>query len=246
MSEQRDLFTTGSWLLADSVVFDLETTGLSPSDDEIIQIAAVRIRDGRVTPRDRFFSYVKPRRRIDSYITYLTGITNDHVRGAPRAFDILRQFTCFCGNSLLIGHNARAFDVPFLRSACSKRRAVLRDLQYVDSMHLSWLLWGREQGVSHSLDEVVSRLRVRRQGARRHDARGDVKLLAECVLMLTERLDRSGRGRLPKVYTIGLPMGTADRPTAPNMAINPTVSGVTPVANGGNRRAVRPARSGRR
>jgi len=212
---ERNLFHVSSNILANAVVFDLETTGLSPSNDEIIQIAAVRIQAGKVNARDQFFSYVKPRRKIDPFITSLTGITNRHVKGAPRPLEILKRFSAFCGDSLLIAHNGHAFDVPFLRSACGGRKTSFREYRYIDSMHLSWLIWGRERGVSHSLDHVVARLRVDRHAARRHDARGDVALLADCVLRLIDRLDRVGWQREPKVYSCTLPSEVTKRAAAP-------------------------------
>src|SRR5262249_16962971 len=155
--------------------------GLSPEADEIIQIAAIRIRDGRVRQDDAFSTYVRPHLRIDSFITYLTGITNRQVRHAPQLMTVLKTFSDYCENSLLLGNNIHRFDGPFLRSAC-QRLTSGRRLRYIDSMHLSWLIWGRAAGVSHSLDEVIRRLRVRRRGLRRHDARGDVVLLAHCIL----------------------------------------------------------------
>src|SRR6266699_1906643 len=169
-------------LLRDLVVFDLETTGLSPSYDEIIQVAAVRVFDGVIRAKDSFFSYVKPQYAIDPFITELTGITNRHVRHAPTALEGLRQFSEYCDNSLLVAHNGHIFDIPFLGRVWAVERCRIRQARYIDSLHLSWRLWGRSKGTSHGLDRVIARLRVRVSGARRHDARGDVMLLARCVV----------------------------------------------------------------
>ena len=139
MDLHRDTLNNGAKLLSNTVVFDLETTGLSPSDDEIIQIAAVRIERGTIRTTDQFFSYVKPNRSIESFITSLTGITNDHVKTAPTALPALTQFSAFCADSHLIAHNGHAFDIPFIRSACGSKLANSREYRYFDSMHLSWL-----------------------------------------------------------------------------------------------------------
>jgi len=117
MSEGDNLFGGGFDGLSNVVVFDLETTGLSPSNDEIIQIAAVKIGGGKVLANDSFFSYVRPTRRISSFITDLTGITDDDVEDAPPSLDALKQFAAFCGDSLLVAHNGHAFDIPFIRSS---------------------------------------------------------------------------------------------------------------------------------
>ncbi len=195
-------------LLKDLVIFDLETTGLSPVDDSIIQIAAVRVVNGRIDPGDRFFTYVDPGQAIDSFITDLTGITDEDVRGAPGAHQAVSQFSEFCGSSLLVAHNGHAFDIPFLQRASMRRRRSRRPVQYIDSMHLSWQIWGRAHGVSHSLDRVVARLRVRTGGIPRHDARGDVQLLAGCVKELLGRMMKANHGYTLNVYKCHLPTAT--------------------------------------
>ena len=76
----------------DFVVFDLETTGLSPYSEEIIQIAAVRMNRGVVLESESFATYVNPGRRISSFITSYTGITNQHVMAAPDPVEALARF----------------------------------------------------------------------------------------------------------------------------------------------------------
>jgi DNA polymerase III epsilon subunit family exonuclease len=191
--------------LRNLVVFDLETTGLSPQDDEIIQIAALRIVDGEIAAGEDFFSYVKPRRRIDPFITGFTGITDRDVHEAPGPVEVLARFSRYCGDALLVAHNGHTFDVPFLRRACDRRRCSVRQVSYIDSLHLSWGVWGRARGVSHALDRVVSRLRVATEGIRRHDARGDVALLSRCVVKLLDRLERSADEHSVNVYPCVLP-----------------------------------------
>jgi DNA polymerase III epsilon subunit family exonuclease len=205
MDMRRDTLTKGERLLSNVVVFDLETTGLSPTDDEIIQIAAVRIERGVIQTMDRFISYVKPNRSIASFIISLTGITNERLKTAPGALSALKKFSAFCGDALLIAHNGHAFDIQFIRSACCNSMSNIREFRYFDSMHLSWLAWGRERYRSHSLDAVVSRLQINTEHSRRHDAQGDVTLLAQCVVRLVERLDRDGWQRQPTVYYCVLP-----------------------------------------
>jgi len=163
----------------DIVVFDLETTGLSPYSEEIIQIAAVRMRGGAILEEDAFATYVNPGRRISNFITGYTGICNSHVENAPKPPDALADFSKFVGDAILIAHNGQRFDMPFIRETCLRNRMPTRSIGFIDSMAFSRKLWGGRGG--HGLDAVMSRLRLGANGARRHDARGDVQILAEAV-----------------------------------------------------------------
>lgn len=195
-----------SSLFQDLVVFDLETTGLSPQNSEIIQIAAARIQRGEILEKPVFFSYVKPKQKISAFITEYTGITNRDVSRAPRAVDVLTKFSVYCGEAVLIAHNGHRFDIPFLRAACKRRTRRIREVKYIDSMHLSWQVWGRARGKSHSLDNVALRLRIAQEDIRRHDARGDVELTARCIIKLFSRLRQIGDAPKLKVYTGVLPI----------------------------------------
>jgi len=98
--------------LTEFVIFDVETTGLSPTDgDRIIEIAAVKIKEGRVL--NRFYSLVNPQRPIPSQATMVNNITDDMVAEAPLAADILPQMIHFIGGACVAGHNVR-FDLNFL------------------------------------------------------------------------------------------------------------------------------------
>jgi len=93
------------------VVLDIETTGLDPSYDEIIELSAIRIVDD--VQVDSFSSLVKPINPIDDFITGLTGITNDMVSKAPSIEEILPQFCEFLGGNIIVGHNVN-FDINFI------------------------------------------------------------------------------------------------------------------------------------
>jgi len=98
--------------LTEFVIFDVETTGLSPIDgDRIIEIAAVKVKGTRVV--DKFYSLVNPQRSIPSQATMVNNITDDMVTTAPMAGDILPQMINFIGGACVAGHNVR-FDLNFL------------------------------------------------------------------------------------------------------------------------------------
>lgn len=96
------------------VVFDVETTGLSVSHDVIIELAAVKIKDGSII--DRFETFVNPHRSLSVQTTELTGITDDMVKDAPELHEIIPSFVDFLAGSVLVAHNAR-FDMGFLQAA---------------------------------------------------------------------------------------------------------------------------------
>lgn len=170
----------------EAVIFDLETTGLSPYNDEIIQIAGVRMRAGKVMETDFFSTYVKPKGKISSFISSYTGITEAHVKNAPRSKDALFDFSKFVGNSTLIAHNGQRFDMPFIRESCLRDKIPTRKIDFIDSIHFSKQIWGGRGG--HGLDAVMSRLNIVANENRRHDARGDVHILAEAVRIMWSEL----------------------------------------------------------
>ncbi len=97
---------------ADSfVVFDIETTGFSPEKNQIIEIGAVKVVNGAIT--DRFSSFVNPDVPIPFEIEQLTGISDDMVLTADPIDVVLPEFLRFCGESVLVAHNA-SFDVSFI------------------------------------------------------------------------------------------------------------------------------------
>ena len=97
--------------LSDYVVLDLETTGLKPGVDKIIEIGMVKVADGK--PCDTFSSLINPEKPIPTRITKITGITNKDAAVAPLFSAIASQIASFLGTSLILGHNI-GFDLSFL------------------------------------------------------------------------------------------------------------------------------------
>ncbi len=98
------------------VVFDLETTGFSPEYAEIIEIGAIRVKEGII--KERFRTYVNPRRGIPKQITELTGISAEQTARAPRIEEAIERFLSFIGDDILIAHNA-SFDLRFVCTVCA-------------------------------------------------------------------------------------------------------------------------------
>ena len=99
------------------VCFDLETTGLSKTDDVITEIGAVVLEGGEV--KERFQTFVNPQRRLAPNIIQLTGITDDMLVGAPSQEEAIRSFLAFVDGRPLAAHNAE-FDISFIRAGCEK------------------------------------------------------------------------------------------------------------------------------
>lgn len=169
-------------------IYDLETTGLHPETDDLIQIAAVRFCQGQMIAEDAFFSFARPRSRISSFIESYTGIGNHHVAQAPSPGQVLCAFSAWLGDSTLIAHNGLRFDSKFLAATSRRHGPAVRDIPCIDSIHISKLLFGKTRGLGHSLDHVKSRLGLAETALRRHDARGDVDLLARAVAAMSQRL----------------------------------------------------------
>ncbi len=99
------------------VVVDTETTGLRALEERIIEIAAVRIKGGRIT--EQFSRLIDPGRSIPFFITRLTGISDEDVAGEEGAESVMPEFMNFLGDSVFIAHNAR-FDMSFVNSELSR------------------------------------------------------------------------------------------------------------------------------
>lgn len=98
----------------DYTVLDLETTGLNPTSDLIIEFAAVRVRGGNAV--DTFQSLCDPGFPIPPQIEMITGITSEMVRSAPNPRSILPDFLDFVGDDFVVGHNV-LFDVRFIAAS---------------------------------------------------------------------------------------------------------------------------------
>ena len=150
------LFAALPFLAPMFVIYDLETTGLRPDDCEIIQIAAVRFREGRLNHAETFFSYARPALPIPAFIVRYTGVTDRHVAEAPRPHEVLQQFAEFVGADCgLIAHNGHRFDSRFLDATCRRHGLGTRQVHSIDSLHFSRRLFGTARGTGHGMDYPV-------------------------------------------------------------------------------------------
>ncbi|MBR6796857.1 MAG: PHP domain-containing protein, partial [Clostridia bacterium] len=165
------------------VVFDLETTGFSPIDDQIIEIGAVKIEKGEIT--QRFSTFVNPGRHIPDNITEITSITDDMVKDAPAIGAILPDFEKFCNGCVLVAHNAN-FDVGFMRVVYEKA-GIEFDYCYLDTLELCRALFTDQK--RHGLAAMVKHLNITLDNHHRavDDAEATAEILKRCFTLLKDR-----------------------------------------------------------
>lgn len=170
--------------LSDSyVVFDIETTGFSSSRNRIIEIGAVRVVNGNIT--DKFSTFVNPDVPIPFEIEQLTGINDNMVLPYPKIDEILPQFLEFCGDSVLVAHNA-SFDVGFIAYNAS-RLNIAFDPTVIDTVALARLLLPKLN--RYKLDTVAKALNISLENHHRavDDAGCTAEIFVAFVRMLRDR-----------------------------------------------------------
>ncbi|MBO5327948.1 MAG: 3'-5' exonuclease, partial [Clostridia bacterium] len=123
-----------SEIIDDYCVIDIETTGLNEKYDQIIEIAAIRVRDNKIT--DTFTSLIKPSITIPIDSTAINGITNEMVKNAPTIKEILPKFVEFIGKDTVIGHYV-SFDLKFIDRYCIRELGKSFTNKSLDTCHLS-------------------------------------------------------------------------------------------------------------
>lgn len=168
-------------------VFDTETTGLNPSGgDQIIQIGAVRIVNGRLLAQESYEQLVHPGRDIPEAGIPIHGITPEMVANQPRIEQVLPVFHRFAADSVLVAHNA-AFDMKFLQ-LLELRTGLAFNQPVLDTLLLSAVAHPNQE--SHRLEAIAERFGLTIFG--RHTALGDAMVTAEVWLHLIGQLEKMG------------------------------------------------------
>ena len=157
-------------LAKDAIVLDLETTGLSPAKDKIIQIAILKIFADPNKEPERKVRYVNPGRPIPKKVTDITGITDEMVKNQPTFDKLAKGIVSFIGNADLITYNGNRFDIPFLIEELNRCNIELdmSDRKCVDVKRLFHRMEPRDLRAAH-------RKFTGREIENAHDAGADVQ-----------------------------------------------------------------------
>lgn len=162
------------------VVFDVETTGFDSVENEIIEIGAVKLKEGKMC--ETFSTFVKPAKPIPDEITKLTTITDDMVKDAPNIKQVMPDFYKFCHNCVLVAYNID-FDYKFINSASTKCGYKFKNRQ-VDALYLARVnVVGAK---NFQLKNIATRLGVVLDGA--HRAINDAIATAEVLKLISDNV----------------------------------------------------------
>lgn len=167
----------------DYCVFDLETTGISPNYDSVVEISAVKVIGGEVV--DEYTTLVNPHRPIPYGASHVNGITDDMVKDAPDFEVALKEFLDFAGDLVLVGHNIGSFDMKFLyRDAMSFWGKTVGN-DFIDTLYLSRACL--PQLHHHTLTDLADIFNIDTKGA--HRALNDCRMNQQVYEHLGEIID---------------------------------------------------------
>lgn len=173
------------------IVFDIETTGLNKEINNITEIGAVKVVNGKIV--DEFSSLVNPKEDIPENITKLTGITNDMVKDAPTIEEVMPKFLRFSGKGIFVAHNA-SFDMGFIRTASKKQHIEVLN-SVLDTVELSRTLF--KDLPKHKLNIIAKHLNIELKN--HHRAVDDAKATAEIFIRCIEILRSKNINKLEEI-----------------------------------------------
>lgn len=181
----------------DYVVFDLETTGVNPERDSIIEISAVKVGNGKTI--GEYSTLVNPGCHIPAAATAVNGIRDDMVADAPQEEEAMEGFLEFIGGSILVGHNIHTFDMNFAYDAVLRALGKELDNDYVDTLYMARSCL---PGLSHyRLTDICEYFHIAVEGA--HRALNDCRMNQRCYEELgkiweAQKQKREAEGNSPE------------------------------------------------
>ena len=180
------------------VIIDIETTGLDPRHDAIIEVAAVVLQGNDIL--DEFTTLVNPRREIPPHITQMTGITGEMAADAPTMFQVRSRLRAILGDHVLVGHNV-GFDLSFLRE---ERLGIGH--HRLDTVTLASILV--PEAGRYNLETLVRVLNLPDPaGGQTHRALDDAEQTVELFLALRERAAQLPIAQLDELVRAGHSLG---------------------------------------
>lgn len=137
------------------VVFDVETTGLSAMNNDLIQIAASKMYKGNII--EQFDEFIDPGHPLSAFTTELTGITDNHLIGAKPLLQVLEEFQAFCHDTVLVAHNA-SFDIGFMNANYERNGLPQITQPVIDTLEFARNLYPEYK--RHGLGPLTKRFQV--------------------------------------------------------------------------------------
>lgn len=190
------------------VAFDLETTGLRYKQEEITQVAGVRMGGILMEIEDSFCTYANPGKPIPENIQELTRVRDHDVASAPKPLEALTAFSEFVGDATLFGHDIYRFDFNFIKKHTNREDVETRTIRFIDTMDIFEVMWPDFSRLRNTLDDIAERLSAGLSSMRRHDAMSDAILLAHVFQRIQDHPD------LEKLST-RIPVHEAELPAIP-------------------------------
>lgn len=175
------------------IAFDLETTGFLPGVDQIVEIGAIRYVDG--LPEASFVTLIDPKRNIPEAASRVSGITDEMVAGQPTIDSILEPFAQFCGDDLIVAHNA-PFDFQFVTADIQKFESVAPSGVVLDTLSMSKKVFPGL--LNYKLGTLVQHLGIPSSGF--HRAGEDAGYAGQLFLHILDRI--STNGQLPAIENL--------------------------------------------
>lgn len=176
--------------VSDYTIFDLETTGISSTYDEVIEISAVKVRKGKIV--DEFSELVNPGKPIPYAASAVNNITDRMVAGARPFAEVLPSFLEFIGEDVLVGHNIHSFDMKFIYRDCEKYFGKTLTNDYIDTLKLAKIVF--PDWKHRRLGDLATYYNISTEGA--HRALADCKMNQLVFEKLGKALHETER-RLP-------------------------------------------------
>ncbi len=168
------------------VVFDIETTGLSSTRDKIIEISAVKIENMQIV--SQFSTFVNPEEKISEFTTELTSITDNDLVGAPKIDEAMPKFIEFCGDSILVAHNA-TFDIGHIYANMERLGIKEKVFPVIDTLNIARYFYNNELK-KYNLKAVAKLFKVKLE--QHHRATDDAMATAQVFIQMLQDLLKKG------------------------------------------------------
>jgi len=161
------------------VCIDIETTGLSPRYDDIIEVSGIRVQNGKAV--DTFSETINIERPLPPFITALTGITDKELSKSNSAENVLTRFCSFVDGDILLGHNVN-FDINFLYDKCLEKTGILFENDFIDTLKIGKRLLPHLK--HHKLDDLADYYDIPPRTL--HRALGDCEMTVNCYFKMLD------------------------------------------------------------